>query len=215
MAQWGNSDDAANSVLWAVGQLKKDVTAANRNALFGNTTADAYFTGATHGTFGVSEAEVRAARAGGGTKAAHNGLVLRTTGSGGRAGRVTNEVLVAFGGDLTGDYEDTAFVDFFINITTQPSDATANSDANEQVSFTVGVESTPTGSLTYQWEYTADAGNTDSYTNADASGFSGDTGATLTVDANTIGDGTLVRVIVTNGDQSNTSTAATLTVTTA
>jgi len=213
MAQWGNSDDAANSVLWAVGQLKKDVTAANRNDLFGNTTADSYFSGATHGTFGVSESEVRAARAGGGVKAAHNGLVLRTTGSGGRAGRVTNEVLVAFGGDITGDAEDTAFADFYLNITTQPQDATSNTSSS--ATFTIGVTSTPTGALTYQWEYTVDPGNTASYSNADIAQFSNDSASsiTFTSEGNTYFDGTLIRVVLSNGDETVTSDAATLTVT--
>ena len=213
MAQWGSTDDAANSVLWAVGQLKQDVTTANRNALFGNTTADSYFSGATHGLYAVDGNEISAARAAGSDRPPHKGHVLRTVGSGGRAGRVQNETLVAFGGSIGTDSEDMVFEDFFINITSQPSDATGNSTADEQVTFTAGVTTTPSGSATYQWEYTSDAGNTETYTNADASGLAGGTGLTLTVDANTIGDGTLVRLVVTSGDASNTSTAATLTVT--
>jgi hypothetical protein len=30
MAQWGNTDDAANSVLWAVSQLNKPANTANQ-----------------------------------------------------------------------------------------------------------------------------------------------------------------------------------------
>lgn len=58
MSQWKNDDSAANSVLWGPSQLKQTANAANRNALFGNTSADAYFTGATIGSYGVDDAEM-------------------------------------------------------------------------------------------------------------------------------------------------------------
>ena len=80
MAQWGNTDDAANSVISAPGQLKVAPTAANRDALFGNTTADAFVTGQTVAQVGV---DVQEAQADGGI--AHAGWVLRREGSGGRA----------------------------------------------------------------------------------------------------------------------------------
>jgi len=57
MAQWQNTDDAANSVLWGPSQLKLPANSANRDALFGNTTGDAFVTGATIGTFGVDDDE--------------------------------------------------------------------------------------------------------------------------------------------------------------
>jgi len=38
MAQWGSTDDAANSVLWAVHQVNLPSNTDNQTALFGNTT---------------------------------------------------------------------------------------------------------------------------------------------------------------------------------
>lgn len=58
MAQWGNTDDAANSVLWAVSQLNKTANTDNQTNLFGNTTADAFVTGATVGQFGLDATEI-------------------------------------------------------------------------------------------------------------------------------------------------------------
>jgi hypothetical protein len=58
MAQWGNTDDAANSVLWAVSQLNKPANTANQTDLFGNTTVDAFVTGKAVGQFGLSAAEI-------------------------------------------------------------------------------------------------------------------------------------------------------------
>lgn len=214
MAQWGNTDDAANSVLWAVSQLNKTANTGNQTDLFGNTTADAYVTGLTHGQFGVAEGEAVAARAGANTKAAHSGWVLRTVGSGGRAGRVHNEVLVAMN-TITSDAEDVRFPDYQLSITTQPASASAYSANNQQAVFSVVAASAPAGAtLGYLWQYTTSAGNTATFaTTAAVSGFSGQTTASLTVDANTIATGTLLRCLVSTAGAANAvSTSATLTV---
>ncbi len=58
MSQWKNDDSAANSVLWGVSGYKVVANAANRNAFFGNTTADALITGITVGQFGVDTTEM-------------------------------------------------------------------------------------------------------------------------------------------------------------
>ena len=58
MAQWGRSDAASNSVLWAPSQLNKTPNTANRDALFGNTTANAFVTGQKVGQFGVDRNEI-------------------------------------------------------------------------------------------------------------------------------------------------------------
>lgn len=58
MAQWGNTDDAANSVLWAVGGYGKTANSANRNEFFGNTTAGAYVNNYIVGQFGVDTTEM-------------------------------------------------------------------------------------------------------------------------------------------------------------
>lgn len=42
MAQWGNTDDAANSVLWATSQVNLPANTDNQTALFGNTTIGAF-----------------------------------------------------------------------------------------------------------------------------------------------------------------------------
>ncbi len=64
MAQWGNIDRANNAPLFAAAQVKKTANAANQAALFNNVTADAYITGLTVGTVGVSPAELAAAQGG-------------------------------------------------------------------------------------------------------------------------------------------------------
>lgn len=153
MSQWKNTDDAANSVLWAPTSVKLAPNTANRDDLFGNTTADATITGITVGQFGVDTSEAQAARAGANTKAAHAGWVLRTVGSGGRANRVQNEVLVAMG-SMSGDAEDAVFADYKILIGTQPLSNTANTTNSENATFRVVASSVPSGAtLTYAWTY--------------------------------------------------------------
>lgn len=181
MAQWGKNEDAANSVLWAAQQLKVTANSDNQTALFGNTTADAFITGVTVGQFAVDANEIAAD----GGKEAHTGWVLRTTGSGGRSGRVMTEVLVA--GGIATDDEDTVYPDYTISITTQPEAASANATADEQATFTVVATSVPTTTLTYAW----------TYANGDAiAETSNATAASLVVDANTAVDATEYKVTV-------------------
>lgn len=59
MAQWGNQDANSNSVLWAPTSVKLAPNTANRNNLYGNTTADAFITGKTVGVFGVDSTEIK------------------------------------------------------------------------------------------------------------------------------------------------------------
>ncbi len=195
MALWANTDDAANSTIFAAAQVNKAPNTTEQSALFGNTTADAYFTGATVGQFGVTPNEMAAGRAAGERPAAA-GWVLRTEGSGGRAGRVFSETLVAMktiGGDAT---DDTSFPDYTLSFTLQPVDSDeVSAGDDEEAVFNVTAVSAPTGaSISYLWQYTTDPGNTASYaTTAAVSGFAGQTTDELTVSANTIADGTLVR----------------------
>jgi hypothetical protein len=58
MAQWGKTDDAANSVLWGVSGFNKTANSVNRDAFFGNTTVNAYVNGITVGQFGVDTTEM-------------------------------------------------------------------------------------------------------------------------------------------------------------
>jgi hypothetical protein len=59
MAQWGNTDDAANSVLWATTAVNKTPNTVNQTALFGNTTVGAFTAGEAVGQFGLDATEIR------------------------------------------------------------------------------------------------------------------------------------------------------------
>ena len=206
MAQWGNTDDAANSVLWAVSQLNKTANTTNQTNLFGNTTADAFVTGATVGQFGVG---VQEAQANG--DLTHSGWVLRTVGSGGRAGRVTHEVLVAGGYTFTSDASDDAVLpDYVIRITSQPANTTANTSDAENATFTVAGASKPAGAtLAYAWTY-ANGGAIAAGSNVGVT-----TGATLTINSAAQTTNASYKVVVsTTGGANATSSNATLTITT-
>lgn len=58
MPLWGNKDAASNSVLSAPMQFKQAPNTANRDALYGNTTANGYGTGETIGMYGVDTTEI-------------------------------------------------------------------------------------------------------------------------------------------------------------
>lgn len=58
MSQWKMDDSAANSVNWAVAQFNKTPNTANRNALYNNTTPNAFVTGQTIGQFAVDATEI-------------------------------------------------------------------------------------------------------------------------------------------------------------
>lgn len=211
MANWGNTDDAANSVLWATTQVKLTPNTDNQANLFSNTTADAFITGLTVGQFGVSGGEAQALRAGANTKVTHAGWVLRTVGSGGRAGRVQNETLVAMK-TITGDAEDAVIPDYMLSITTQPSNASGNSTNNDITTFTVAAASVPSGAtFTYKWQKWGGA----SFANiTDAGAYSNSSTATLSVLANVASNGEIYRVQVGAAGAANVvSTNAVITIT--
>jgi hypothetical protein len=191
MAQWGNSDAASNSVLWAVDQYKTKANTVNRNALYGNTTADALITGVTLGQFGVDAGEASASLG----AVTHSGWVVKTTGSGGRAGRVQYETLVA-GGIGTDGSDDAVFPDFALYFSVQPANDTANATANEFGTFTGAALSTPAGAtVTYQWQKWGGA----SFANVTNGGaYSNVTTATLAVLANTASNGEIYRLAAAN-----------------
>ena len=91
MASWGKVDQYQDAPLWALASVNKAPTSANMGSagsgkLFNNATADNLITGITRGLFNYAAGEFPAG--------SHQGWVLKTTGSGGRAGRVTGETLV-------------------------------------------------------------------------------------------------------------------------
>jgi hypothetical protein len=59
MAQWGNTDDAANSVLWATAYVNLPANTTNQTALFGNTTVGAFIANEAVGQFGLDTTEIR------------------------------------------------------------------------------------------------------------------------------------------------------------
>lgn len=158
MAQWKGTDTNANSsVRWAVGGFKQEVTNTTANNFYANTTADAFMDGITVGQFGVTATQAQAAaapEAGITHKPAHAGWVNVIEGSGGRAGRVQVETLVAMGSMTgSGSANTEIFPDFTLYFVEQPADQeiTANTDT---ATFSVVVGSIPTANLdnvTYQW----------------------------------------------------------------
>lgn len=208
MAQWGKNDVASNSVLWAPSSVNLAPTRTNANLMFGNTTADSFESGETIGMFLADDAETTAARAAG-PRPAHAGWVLRTEGSGGRAGRVSYETLVAMT-SLSGDAEDVVLPDLTILISTQPADTSANTTDSEEADFTVvATTSPPGGTITYAW----------TYANGDAIQAGANVGvtteATLTIDSSVETSTVEYKVTLSaTGAQSVTSSNATLTITT-
>ena len=88
MSSWSNTDEAASAPLWAVEAIRKEKSNANRTDLFNDTTADNFISGVTIGLFNFKDSETQSGAV------AHVGWNLKTTGSGGRAGRITGETLV-------------------------------------------------------------------------------------------------------------------------
>lgn len=91
MSSWGIADAYTAAPLWALASVNKAPTSANMGSagsgkLFNNATADNLITGITRGLFNYAAGEFPAG--------SHQGWVLKTTGSGGRSGRVTGETLV-------------------------------------------------------------------------------------------------------------------------
>ena len=88
MSSWTKADSAAGAPLWAVTTLNKAPSTANRTSLYENATPNTFISGATHGLFNYNTSETQSG------KIAHTGWVLKTTGSGGRADRVSYTTLV-------------------------------------------------------------------------------------------------------------------------
>jgi len=191
MPLWKNTDAAGNSTIYAAAQLKKTPNTANRTALFGNTTANAFFDGVTVGQYGVDANEIAA----GGGRTAHTGWVLRTTGQGGRAGRIFDEVLVA--GGMSGDAEDTAFPDYTLSITTQPLANTGSIAGNITRTFTVAATTTPSGGTpTFVWHFSNTSATAGFNPCSGNTAFTNPTTATLSANVAGLGVNTWVRAVV-------------------
>jgi hypothetical protein len=209
MAQWGNQDQANNSPLWAVSGFKTTANSTTQAAFFGNTTVSAFITNQETGSFGVDTDEQLVARATSAPRPAHAGWVSRVEGTGGRAGRVQMETLVAMS-TITGDAEDIIFPDVAIFITTQPVSDSGVAANNEVVTFSVVAETVPEGeTISYQWQ--ADTGT--GFANvADGAVYSGSTTDELEVNANTAANADLRVVLSANNATDVTSDEVTLTI---
>lgn len=194
MSQWKKDDSAANSVFWAPALFNQVANSTTQAALFGNTTGNNVVTGMTVAQVGVDDAEIKAARTAGVARPAHAGWNLRKTGSGGRAGRISYECLVALS-SMTGDASDDALLaDYAISFSLSPSDQSVNAIANAavQATFAATAFSTPTGAtLAYFWQKWngsafANLSNAGAYANVDT--------ASMLVNANTAANGEVYRL---------------------
>lgn len=194
MALWAKTDAAPSAPKYTTSAENGDKGADD----FGTTV------------FGVDTAEAQAQRAEG--TPVSPGWVKREAGTGGRAGRIFQETLVAMSnqGGISTDAEDVAFPDLVIAITSQPASTTVASP--DPATFTVVDSTTPSGgTTTYQWEVSTNGG-----ANWASSTSGGNTTATLTVsngEADYV-DANQFRVVISaTGADSVTSAAATLTIT--
>jgi hypothetical protein len=216
MPLWGTSDAASNSTLFALDQLNTTPNTANRTALFGNTTADAFVTGLTVGQFGSDKNEVQTDRLNGGPVRSP-GWNLRIT----KGSRVMNETLVAMSHRslITDASDDTTLPDFdLLTITTQPESTSVNATANEEAVLTIAGVSTPPGAtLVYTWQANTGSGFSTFANGALGSGtVSGQGTSAITVTPTVTEDGFEFRCIISvasSGVANVTSDVATLTVT--
>jgi hypothetical protein len=195
--------DTANAVPLVTALLNKlKPTAANRTAMFGNTTP-----GVT-GVFVVDKAEAQA-----NPHIAHAGIITRRVGTGGRAGRVQTEVLVAassFGGTDAAD--DAAVADGFVKFV-GGSPADQSKATGSATSFSVAdLQIKPAGTaVTYQWQLSTAGGAFGNIVNGGV--YSGATSNTLAISAVTGLNGNKYRCVATPANGlAKTSRGALLTV---
>ncbi len=206
MTQWSNVDSNTTGPIWAAAQFKKAPNQANLDSIFNGTNEDAFLDNMNVGLFAVTTGE-QAATANTG-HGAHAGWVLRTVGTGNRAGRVQYETLVAHG-SIIEDTEDTVFVDYQIVISVQPADS--EETEGNAISFSTTVVTRPTGgTLTYYWQNDGGAGswanvaNTGVYASA-----SGVTSADLQISDTSDLQDNVYRVVISvaGGDNLNSANA--------
>ena len=93
---WGKKSRASSVPREILHIINKHPTVQNRDALYKSTTPGAFIPGQIVGIYGNTPKN---------SPTGQSGWVLRKTGTGGRAGRVTEEVLVASKGVAQGDYD--------------------------------------------------------------------------------------------------------------
>lgn len=195
MALWGKNDQANNVPKFAGALVNKTPNTANATELYGNTTAT--------GIVAIDASEIAA----GGGVVAHTGWVLRTVGTGRRAGRVQTEVLVA--GSIVGDNAGDGQDQYTISISIQPGSKSVNTGL--ATTFSVGAVTIPSGgSVTYQWQANTGAG----FSNLSNAGVYSNV-ATSTLSISNVGGLNAVQYrvnLAASGASNVTSSAAVLTV---
>lgn len=218
MPLWGNIDNSANSAsALGLGQVNKGITSNNVSELFQNTTSSGIVTNQTVGIFGVDKNEMQAARGNtGGPRPAHAGWNLRKVGTGGRAGRVQIETLVAMN-DITNDGSEANTVFANVGITILPGNPASNSaPINSAVTLNVVAAAVPSGELRYHWQVDGGPGSR-TWANVANSGLyasaSGNTTSQLQISNNATLSGNVYSVVVShNGVAAKRSANATVTV---
>jgi hypothetical protein len=224
MSSWGNNDNAANAPYWAVNSTivnAADVkavasapTAANVALLYANTTANVYTSGQTIGLFGIDSQEIGSQGHGLG---AHTGWNIKITGSGGRAGRVQHETLVALS-NMISDGDGQVYANVSITLSGPSSNSVVSGSANaNSVIFTVSptLLGNTAATLSYKWQVNNNTGGTwvdmANGNNPQPGGVqkSGVTTNTLTITPwNTSANGYVFRCIVTAADEGVSATSA-------
>jgi hypothetical protein len=229
MSSWGNNDNAANAPYWAVNSTITHAagvsasyatpTAANVARLYANTTANVYIAGETIGLFNIDAQEIAAQRAeetADGTesgetmegKFAHAGWNLVTVGSGGRAGRVQTETLVALA-NVIGDGDSQIYANVSITLSSLSNGSVASNASFANVvtfSTTASLAGNTASTLTYQWQYLNGGTWTNLGANTTDIHYSGLTKSTLyAMPATTAASGTKYRVVVAAPDEGVTA----------
>ncbi len=216
---WKNSDTAANADIAIPAQFHLTPDYANTLLMFANSTPNNVITGETVGIFGVDANKMTVAALQGATVTPaagqsanigmpqHAGWVVRTLGSGGRAGRVMYETMVAMGSMTpTSNTDNTQLPEYFVSITSQPSSNTWNRGNVVNMIVVATAQPTGGGALTYYWQQDGGAAvvswanvqNTGTFASAN-----GNTSATLTIANNFIANSNTFRVIVGSAGANN------------
>jgi hypothetical protein len=140
MAQWKSTDNANGAPIWAPTSVRLAPTAANRNLLFDNTTPNAFTHGQTVEVVGIAANEIANSPG-----VSHTGWNLRKVGTGGRAGRVSYECLVA------GGFKVDTQAEIVFQIDHQPVAKTTV--GNAAATFSVAAVVAPVAPVTYVWQY--------------------------------------------------------------
>ena len=200
-----NYDNSANVPLWAAATVNLKPDSANAISMFGNTIANAFITGQTIGIFGVDDNEAVTNNTG-------TGWIKRTTGSGGRAGRVTQEIL-STSTSMNLDNEDVIYKDTIITITTQPANGSAVPGNGNTITYSVVASGTGSAPLNYYWQF--NDGSVWANTATQALLFANNTTTTLTANAalNTANTYKVRAVVNANGTGAAAAISANATIT--